>query len=122
MQINREPGTPANAIVAYATGEVRTHDRVFRASLIASREMIIDDWRPAPVEQLTIGDFAPLLALSPEVVILGTGARQRMPPPDLYAAFAARGIGLEVMDTGAACRTYNLLLSEMREVAVALIL
>ncbi|MBM2853457.1 MAG: hypothetical protein HW417_385 [Steroidobacteraceae bacterium] len=56
-----------------------------------------------------------------DVVILGTGPRQRMPPPELFSAFASHGIGLEVMDTGAACRTYNLLLSEFREVAIALI-
>ena len=55
-------------------------------------------------------------------MLLGTGVRQRLPPPALYAAFAARGIGLEVMDNRAACRTFNLLLSEFREVAVALML
>ncbi len=54
-------------------------------------------------------------------MILGTGSKQRMPPLELFADFAARRIGLEVMDTGAACRTYNLLLSEFREVALALI-
>ena len=63
-----------------------------------------------------------LLELSPEVVLLGTGDCQRMPPAELYAAFAARGIGLEVMDNRAACRTYNVLLGEYREVAVALML
>ena len=121
MQISREEGTVSNVITAYAVGEIRMRDRVFHASLIAMRDAVIEQWMPAPVEQLTIDDFARLLALSPEVVILGTGPKQRMPPPELYAAFAARGIGLEVMDTGAACRTYNLLLSEYREVAVALI-
>lgn len=121
MQISREEGTVSNAIVAYAHGEIRMRDRVFHASLIATRDAVIEQWTPAPVEQLTIGDFTQLLEHSPEVVILGTGPKQRMPPPELFAAFAARGIGLEVMDTGAACRTYNLLLSEYREVAVALI-
>jgi len=121
MQINREQGNAPNAITAYATGEIRMRDRVFHASLIATRDAVIEEWKPAPLEQLAIDDFARLLALSPEVVILGTGAKQHMPPPELFAAFAALGIGLEVMDTGAACRTYNLLLSEYREVAVALI-
>ncbi len=122
MQISHEDGTSSNAIVAYAVGEIRMRDRVFHTSFIATRDAVIEDWKPAAVEQLTIDDFAPLLALSPEVVILGTGPRQRMPPPELFAAFASRGIGLEVMDTGAACRTYDLLLSELREVAIALIL
>jgi len=121
MQINREEGTVSNAITAYAVGEIRMRDRVFRASLIATREAVIEEWNPAAVEALAIGDFARLLELAPDVVILGTGPKQRMPPPELFAAFAARRIGLEVMDTGAACRTYNLLLSEYREVALALI-
>ena len=55
-------------------------------------------------------------------LLLGTGSRQKLPPPALYADLAARGIGLEVMDNRAACRTYNLLLGEFREVAVALML
>ena len=121
MQINREEGTVSNAITAYAAGEIRMRDRVFRASLIATRETVIEEWNPAAVESLGIGDFARLLELAPDVVILGTGPKQRIPPPELFAAFAARRIGLEVMETGAACRTYNLLLSEFREVALALI-
>jgi uncharacterized protein len=121
MQISREEGNVSNAITAYAVGEIRMRDRVFRASLIATREAVIEEWNPAAVEALGIGDFARLLELAPDVVILGTGVTQRMPPRELFADFAARRIGLEVMDTGAACRTYNLLLSEFREVALALI-
>ena len=122
MQISREEGIVSNAITAYSEGEIRMRDRVFHASLIATRDIVIAEWNAAPVERLAIGDFGRLLELGPKVVILGTGLQQRMPPPELFAAFAARGIGLEVMDTGAACRTYNLLLSEYREVAVALLI
>ena len=121
MQINREAGIVSNAITAYTEGEVRMRDRVFHTSLIATRDHVIAEWKAAPVDRLAILDFEGLLELAPKVVILGTGRRQHMPPPELFAAFAARGIGLEVMDTGAACRTYNLLLSENREVAIALI-
>lgn len=121
MQISREEGIVSNAITAYSEGEIRMRERVFRASLIANRDTVIVEWKAAAVERLSIDDFGQLLELAPEVVILGTGRQQRMPPPELFAAFAARGIGLEVMDTGAACRTYNLLLSEYREVAIALI-
>ena len=122
MQFTRDPGTEPNAIVACSPGEVRLRDRVYTTSLIVTRTAVIDGWRPAAVDELSIDDFAELLALSPEVVLLGTGVRQRMPPPALYAAFASRRVVLEVMDNGAACRTYNLLLSEFREVAVALML
>ena len=94
MQISREEGTVLNAISAYAEGEIRMRDRVFHASLIATRDAVITEWKPPPVEQLSIDDFARLLELSPELVLLGTGSKQRMPPPQLFAAFASRRIGL----------------------------
>ncbi|HEY5558089.1 MAG TPA: Mth938-like domain-containing protein [Steroidobacteraceae bacterium] len=122
MQFTRDPGIEPNAIIACTAGEVRLRDRAFTTSLIVTRNAVLDGWRPPPVDQLTIADFTDLLALSPEVVLLGTGPRQRIPPPSLYVAFASRRVGLEVMDNGAACRTYNLLLSEFREVAVALMM
>ena len=121
MQITNDPGASPNAISAYETGLVRMQDRVYRASLIVTREKLIEHWNPPSIDRLMIDDFAGLLALAPQVVILGTGPSQRLPPAELFAAFAAHGIGLEVMDTGAACRTYNLLLSEYRDVALALI-
>lgn len=122
MQFTRDPATEPNAIVACSAGEVRLRARAYTSSVIVTRSTVIEGWRPGAVEQLSIDEFAELLALKPEVLLLGTGARQRMPPPALYAAFASRRIGLEVMDNGAACRTYNLMLSELREVAVALML
>jgi uncharacterized protein len=122
MQFTRETAGDANAILACTDEEVRLRDRAYRGSVIVTRDTVLPDWRPAAPEALTLADFDALLALGPEVVLLGTGSRQRLPPPALYADFAARGIGLEVMDNRAACRTYNVLLAEFREVAVALIL
>ena len=122
MQFTREAAGEANAILACTAEEVRLRDRAYRGSLIVTRDTIVADWRPPAPEALTLADFGALLALGPDVVRLGTGDRQRLPPPALYAEFAARGIGLEVMDNRAACRTYNLLLGEFREVAVALML
>lgn len=121
MQICRENGDVPNVITAYGNGEVRMRERVFHSSLIATRDVVIPEWKPPPVARLAIGDFGELLEYAPKIVILGTGAEHCMPPPELFAAFAAHGIGLEVMDTGAACRTYNLLLADSREVAAALI-
>jgi uncharacterized protein len=122
MQFTRESAGEANAILACTDGEVRLRDRAYRASLIVTREAVIESWQPPAPEALSLEDFKDLLALAPEVVLLGTGSRQRLPPPALYAAFAGLGIGLEVMDNRAACRTYNVLLGEFREVAVALML
>jgi uncharacterized protein len=122
MQFTRENSDQANAIVACTDREVRLQGRSIAGSVIVTRDVVLEDWRPPAVDALSIGDFEALVALRPEVVLLGTGERQRLPGPALYADFAARGIGLEVMDNRAACRTYNVLLGELRDVAVALIL
>jgi uncharacterized protein len=122
MQFTRENDGEANAILACSEREVRLAVRTIAGSVILTRDAVLPDWRPPDVDRLSIADFDALLALSPEVVLLGTGSRQRIPPPSLYAEFAARGIGLEVMDNRAACRTYNVLLGEARDVAVALML
>ncbi len=122
MQFTRDSATEANAILACTSEEVRLRDRVIRGSAIITRDAVIDGWQPPAPDALTLEDFAGLLALGPEVVLLGTGSRQHLPPPALYAAFASRGIGLEAMDNRAACRTFNVLLGEFRDVAVALML
>jgi len=122
MQFTRDSAGEANAILGCTDREVRLRDRAYAGSVIVTRDAVVPDWRPPEPEALTIADFGGLLALSPDVVLLGTGSRQRLPPPALYAEFAARGIGLEVMDNRAACRTYNVLLGEFRDVAVALML
>ena len=122
MQFSRENADDAHAILACSGGEVRLRARAVRGSVIVTRETVLEGWRPPAPEALTLEDFAGLLALAPDVVLLGTGDRQRLPPPALYAGFAARGIGLETMDNRAACRTYNVLLGEYRNVAVALML
>jgi len=121
MQFMRENANDAHAIVAFGGGELRLRDRVLRGSVVVTREAVIEGWRPRGIESLALDDFEGLLALRPEVVLLGTGERQRLPSPALFADFAARGIGLEVMDSNAACRTYNVLLGESRDVALALL-
>jgi uncharacterized protein len=122
MEFTRENTKQENAIVACTDREVRLRGRAYGGSVIVTRHAVIDGWRPSAVASLSIGDFEALLDMQPEVVLLGTGQRQSMPPPALYAEFAARGIGLEVMDNRAACRTFNLLLGEFRDVALALML
>ena len=122
MEFTRENAGDANAILGCTDSEVRLRGRAIAGPVIVTRDAVLEGWRPSPIDALAIGDFDALLALAPEVVLLGTGSRQRLPPPALFADFAARGIGLEVMDNRAACRTYNVLLGEYRAVAVALIL
>jgi uncharacterized protein len=82
----------------------------------------LTDWRPETVADLSVADFEPVLAMKPELVVIGSGPRQQFPAPEILGAVLAKGIGCEVMDTGAACRTYNILASEGRTVVAALLL
>jgi uncharacterized protein len=79
-------------------------------------------WAPRSVDELTAEHFLPLFEQRPEVVVLSTGARQVFPRAALRAEFATRKIGLEVMEIGAACRTYNVLVSEERRALAAILL
>jgi uncharacterized protein len=121
MKFTLEPGAAVNAVTARGPGEVHVRERVFTASVILTAQQAVDDWPPRTADELTLADLEAVLALAPELVILGTGERQVFPDPALFAHLARRGVGFEVMDSGAACRTYNVLLSEGRNVALALI-
>lgn len=121
MQLAAETRRPGNTIVGYADGELRLRDRVLRRSAIVTPEQVLD-WPVGQLEALDAAALAPLIALKPEVVLLATGARQRFPSGAIYALAAAHGFGLEAMDLGAACRTYNVLAGELRKVALAAIL
>ena len=96
-------------------------DRPFTASIILARDRVIDDWGVADVAAMTPKDAEPILALQPDVVLLGTGARQQFPSQEVLAAFLQRGVGVEVMDNAAAARTWDILASEGRNVVAAFI-
>lgn len=86
------------------------------------RSGMVEPWQPDDIEHLKLTDFDQILECMPDVVILGTGQSLKFPANELRQQFLQRNIGLEVMDTGAACRTYNVLLSEGRNVAAAILL
>ena len=118
MKLELEP-SGALRVHSWRPGELRIGQDVWRQSvLLDGREVL--PWIQGDDESITLDHLAPLIAESPDVILLGTGERQRFPPHELGMGLLNRGIGLEVMDTGAACRTYNVLLSEGRAVAAAL--
>jgi len=120
MKLTDERTLGANVVRSYAPGEVRVGERVVTNSCLISAAELVTDWRPQSIDALELEDLEPLLALAPEIVVLGAGVRQRFPRQEWMAALLSRGIGCEVMDTGAACRTYNVLVSEDRKVVAAL--
>jgi len=111
-----------NTISAYAPGEITINEEVIRTSVIVTPARIITDWLPARFEELDATHLARLEELTPEVIVIGTGNTLRFPDPRYTAGFLTQGIGVEVMDTNAACRTYNILLSEDRNVVAVLML
>jgi uncharacterized protein len=122
MRLTDDRTGTALLVRSYAPGEVRVGDRVLQRSCVISAERLVDDWRPQTLDELTAADLEAIFALQPEIVVLGSGPRQRFPDPRLLATIMERGIGCEVMDTGAACRTYNVLVSEARRAVAALLL
>ena len=101
---------------------VRVGDAFFTSSLLISADQLIENWPPADVTQLSRNHLQDVLSLKPEVVLFGTGAQQVFLPQDLMVSFYQEGIGFEVMSTEAACRTFNVLVSEGRKVVAALML
>jgi uncharacterized protein len=110
-----------NLFTAYGEGYVAVNNEKHYKNLILLPESLISEWSTATVETLTEGDMGKLLELGTEIVLLGTGNRLRFPPGALLRPFAPAGIGLEIMDLQAACRTFNILASEGRKVAAALL-
>ena len=94
----------------------------YTKSLIVLSDYIIQDWQAKIFEQLTPEHFELLIPLKPEMVLFGTGKTLRFPPPSLTQALTTSRIGIEVMDTSAACRTYNILMSKGRNVAAAILI
>lgn len=122
MHIQLETGGQANLIRTYTPGLISVNQNSYTRSLIVLPGQIISDWPPQNFAELTAAHIGILVSLRPELLILGTGRRQQFPPAAILAPLATAGIGWEIMDTGAACRTYNILMSEGRNVAAALLM
>jgi len=121
MKFTQDTSASAHAVTGRAPGEVRIGERLLRRSVLVSAEAIDEGWPVRSVAELESA-LDSIFRIRPEILILGTGEVQQFPEPAVFAAIAAQGIGFEVMDNGAACRTYNVLLAEGRRVALALIL
>jgi uncharacterized protein len=110
-----------NLFTAYGDDYVQIGATEYRQNVIVLPDRVVTGWAKGGYDALTEADFEALAALEPEVVLLGTGLTLRFPHPRLSRSLAAARIGLEVMATAAACRTYNILAAEGRKVAAALL-
>ena len=121
MKLHASGPATYNTITAYGDDYVRVNNQRYQSSLIVMAEQVLE-WSAKEFSQLQPEDLKCLEDLKPEIILLGTGPTQRFPHPRLTAGLAKAGIGVEVMDLKAACRTYNILAAEARKVAAALLL
>ncbi len=109
-------------INAYALGKVQIAGQEYTHSVIVTPERVINAWPPQTFAELKADDFKMIVQESPELILLGTGETLIFPEQEILADVYAAKIGIEIMDTAAACRTFNLLVADGRNVLAALIL
>jgi uncharacterized protein len=120
VKLHASAPSALNTFTAYGEGYVMVNSQRFEANLIVLPEQLLS-WTAESFDALKEEDFQVLLELKPEILLLGTGPKQRFPHPRLTRMLAERRIGVEAMDLQAACRTYNILMAEERRVAAALL-
>ncbi len=112
-------------VTGHAPGRIDINGRRHQRSLLIMPDRVDADWGPGPTEALAAEHLADLAVrpgmVAGKVLLLGTGSRQRFPPASWLKPLIDLGIGVEVMDTGAACRTYNVLMAEGRDICAALV-
>jgi uncharacterized protein len=122
MKLHLTQAEGNNLITAYENGAVLVNHQRYTQSLIVMPQAIYPDWQVENFDALNMNHFAKLAEIAPEVVILGTGNTHRFIHPRVIIALTQKNIPVECMTTDAACRTYNILMSEGRIVAAALLL
>jgi uncharacterized protein len=121
LKFHLEAATALNTFTGYGNGYVMVNGRRIEKSVIVLPERIIPDWPATSFEALAPEHLSVLADLDREIILLGTGAQQRFPRPEIMRPLIQAGVGVEVMDVQAACRTYNILMAEERKVAAALL-
>ena len=121
MKFHLEQSGGRNAFTGYGEGYVAVNGQRHQASLVVGAERLITDWPARSVEALAADHLAAIVEMAPDIVLLGTGSRLQFPEAARLAPLYKAGIGVEVMDTPAACRTYNILMGEGRSVVAALV-
>jgi uncharacterized protein len=122
MKFTLDARSGVNLIRAYSASELRIGERTVVRSCIVTADTLITDWQPAAPDEMTVTELEPLFALTPQIVLAGSVEQGVVARFDVRAACASRGIALEMMDLGAACRTFNILVQEERRVAAVLFL
>jgi len=121
MQLIEDTGFGKYLIRAYDSEFIQVNETKYEHSIIVSENHLIP-WEPQSLAELKITHLQPILDLKPTIVLLGSGSKLIFPTDNLLTIFREKHIGIEVMDTGAACRTFDVLIAEGRNVVAALLL
>ena len=122
MKLSEDYSAGSNIIRAYQENRIDINGKLFEKSLVVSNTRLIENWPLRQIDELQGQHLASLLEMNPEVILIGTGSKLVFPPVSSYAPIIKQGIGIEFMDSGAACRTFNILVSEDRSVAAGIII
>lgn len=109
-------------IRSYQPGCLHVNEKMLTRSIIITPDKLIENWPPQTIEELNIESLTQIVPLKPDILLIGTGNKLIFIPTEIYGELINLGIGVEVMNTSAACRTFNALSSEHRNVAAALII
>ena len=121
MKLQSDPHSGANTITGYGDGYVEINQTPYAHAVLLSSDGAISAWPVQSFNSLEASHFAQMVELKPELILIGTGSKQRFPKPELLKSLILANIGFEIMDSQAACRTYNILVGEGRQVLLALI-
>jgi uncharacterized protein len=122
LALHLNTSTTHNLFTGHGVGYVSINGRQFRQPVVVMAGQVRSDWPASDFASLEAGHFEYFLELKPEILLFGTGAKQQFAHPNLYRELIRAGIGIEFMDTPAACRTYNILVEEGRHVIAAVLI
>ena len=122
MKFAQDSQEDGYVITAYDDNSVSINGKSFTQSLVVASTRLNESWNIDDIKLLSSSHIEEILSFRPELVIIGTGNRLVFPEIEIYSGIIKHGIGVDFMDTGAACRTYNILMSEGRDVVAGLIL
>ena len=122
MSLTLDDNHATYQIRAYRPGSIQVNEQILHKSIIVMPNQLITDWAPQTFAELSSEHFNIIQQLRPDILLIGCGSTLQFPSPRMYGALINAGIGVEIMDTHAACRTYNALTAENRNVAAALVI
>jgi len=122
MKLSEDYSAGSHIIQSYENNSIVVNNQCFTRSFLISNTSLNENWGVDDIEQMTHEHWHDIIKLKPEVILMGTGEKIIFPHPSSYAPAIEQGIGVEFMDTRAACRTYNILLAEDRFIIAGIIL